>query len=917
MQSKPEQMLTLDECTYSALDDVLKESLNRWGISQLTDIQRLAIDAGICSGTSVVACAPTSSGKTLLGELAIHQALRSNHRCVYLVPHKALANQKFRDFQNKFGGDNCEVCGTVCLSTGDTEEGDLQADIQVSTYEKALGLVLTRQISPLDSVIIADELQIVGEPTRGPNIETLCAILRKIGFRQFVGLTATADNPRELAEWLGCTLVQSYVRSVGLKQEIWFRRHCFSIDFGQEEGQIDSTHDYPNDLVGVVHRLLDSGRAPVLVFTESRREASAYARDFARYRQRHADGIGVARQLTLFSEPTELAERLQYSAERRVALHTADLTPEERQVIEQGFLNDSFDVCFATPTLASGVNFPFRTVVFPKLTYEWGPRRQTRTSLTDYRNMSGRAGRLGLHSQGFSILLPANGPENRHANSIVLPENEQISSKLLKLSMRRTVLTLLAANIVESSAGLREFFENTFYWHQTRETNPAKLDQVVEIAETALQWLATEGFAERDDDSYRVTPLGQATAHSGLLPSTVRQFVLLLKAHLSKLVLSFDDYIGALVHWICCSDEFSGNAPSRFLRYPSGGKTFDSSVFLANINLVGPLDRTNFAVCQNAHALILFIQGIEDRKITYHTRMSSGDVYQAAIDVSWVAEGLHLIAAVPDLSCPQEVGNKLALFARRIRWGAPSEALDLIRIAARARVPGFGRQRAIRLVREGASTIDEVLNLGLEKLTRLVGDSTRAASLLEAIDERVDFGSRQLQTVHRRLAEKLGIGAIVLDCSQLMDTSYEQAIVTLLERERSWQIVTLDNGEQQNVPDVLISLEGRAAIVEMKTTTRRSGLLKKEASFAVLQKGADFDHSMARVTLGKPDFDETSKSKAIASRDITLVSHANFMEAALRVLAKEITPIQMLEWIMEPGLAEFDRIPGRATYLLC
>ena len=64
-------------------------------------------------------------------------------------------------------------------------------------------------------------------------------------------------------------------------------------------------------------------------------------------------------------------------------------------------------------------------------------------------------------------------------------------------------------------------------------------------------------------------------------------------------------------------------------------------------------------------------------------------------------------------------------------------------------------------------------------------------------------------------------------------------------------------------------------LLEIKTASKTSGLIKKEAAFAVLQKAADYNEEMARVTLGKPHFDETSKSKVAASRQLTLVEHAS------------------------------------------
>ena len=390
-----------------AVDDALRESLRTWGIRQLTDVQERALEAGGASGESLVVCAPTSSGKTLVGEIAVHQALRRGDRCLYLVSHKALADQKYLDFVERFSTEPARPFGSVGLSTGDREEGDILSDILVTTYEKALALVLSGQMDPRDSVVVADELQIIGDPTRGSGIEIFCAFLRQRKVTQFLALTATVENPSDLASWLECKLVESHIRDVDLHQEIWYSEQCYAVTFGQDLGELVETDaNFPSETLEVVNHLIKQDRAPILVFTESRREASQYASEFGRRRQKHASGIGIAEQLELFSEPTEGSTNLQTSAERRIAIHTADLTPQERQVIENGFLNNEFDVCFATSTLAAGVNFPFRTVVFPKLTYEYGDRSGIRITRGEFRNMSGRAGRLGMHESGYAVLLP-------------------------------------------------------------------------------------------------------------------------------------------------------------------------------------------------------------------------------------------------------------------------------------------------------------------------------------------------------------------------------------------------------------------------------------------------------------------------------------------------------------------------------
>ena len=468
------------------VDETLRQSLENWGIEGLTDVQCLALEGGVASGESLIVCAPTSSGKTLVGEIAVHQALRRGARCFYLVSHKALADQKYVDFRRKFSEEASDPFGTVGLSTGDREEGDIQSDILVTTYEKGLVLAFAGQIDARDSVVVADELQIIADPSRGPGIEILCTFLRQAEVMQFVALTATIENPADFSAWLQCRLVQSHVRDVDLHQEIWYRNQCYAVTFGQDVGELHDDSLYPDNTLDIVTYLIGQGRAPILVFTESRREASRYASDFARRRQKHATGIGLAQQLELFSEPTEGSSNLQSSAERRIAFHTADLAPQEREVVEAGFLNSEFDVCFATSTLAAGVNFPFRTVVFPKLTYQYGDRAGTRIVRSDYRNMSGRAGRLGMHDEGYAILVPKDSPENSHANMIVMPENDRVSSQLARLTMRRAVLTLFASGGVRTLDELREFFSNTYFWYLLQEHNPAQLDRVLTTAHRAV-----------------------------------------------------------------------------------------------------------------------------------------------------------------------------------------------------------------------------------------------------------------------------------------------------------------------------------------------------------------------------------------------------------------------------------------------
>jgi len=246
-------------------------------------------------------------------------ALRRSMKVVYLVSHRALADQKFLDFNERIGEGAKDPLAHVALSTGDRSEGNVDAEVRVTTYEKAIGLLLSGQIRAENLLVIADELQILCDASRGPHIETLCAILKQRHVKQFIALTATVENPEDLAGWLECQLVKSSVRSAPLHQEIWAQGRVYCVTFGQETGSEQACPIRSQDVNEVVTYLLKKGRGPILVFTETRKEASRYAEDFTGNRVRTTSGVELAQQLDLFSEPTESSDKLKSFAEKCVA----------------------------------------------------------------------------------------------------------------------------------------------------------------------------------------------------------------------------------------------------------------------------------------------------------------------------------------------------------------------------------------------------------------------------------------------------------------------------------------------------------------------------------------------------------------------------------------------------------------------
>ena len=114
----------------------------------------------------------------------------------------------------------------------------------------------------------------------------------------------------------------------------------------------------------------------------------------------------------------------------------------------------------------------------------------------------------------------------------------------------------------------------------------------------------------------------------------------------------------------------------------------------------------------------------------------------------------------------------------------------------------------------------------------------------------------------------------------------KKAVHDLLVYTKAFTVTVIDDGKRQNVPDFLVQLGRVEALIECKSATKNPALINKKDAWAVIQKATDFDQKMRRITLGKPAFDETSKRKAAASTDLTLIENGVFVEAVLRLLQK-------------------------------
>jgi helicase len=206
--------------------------LERRGFTTLRPCQTKAIKAGLFEDKNLLVCTPTASGKTLVGELAaLNAVLHDKGKAVYVVPLRALASEKHRQFTKDYPGLK------IALTSGDVDKSDSYLatyDIIITTSEKLDSLIRHRTPwLPAVRTVIIDEIHLLNDQGRGPTLEVLITILRKILPRlQLIGLSATIGNPHELAEWLDAELVLDNWRPVRLDKGVYLDG---KIEFEDEE----------------------------------------------------------------------------------------------------------------------------------------------------------------------------------------------------------------------------------------------------------------------------------------------------------------------------------------------------------------------------------------------------------------------------------------------------------------------------------------------------------------------------------------------------------------------------------------------------------------------------------------------------------------------------------------------------------
>lgn len=519
--------------------------LATWSAS-IPTLNQLQLDAinefDVLDGADLVVSAPTSSGKTMIGELAALKGITEHRRALFLLPLKALVNDKHQEFERKYsalGLRTIRATGEFNDDIPDLMQGHY--DVCLMTYEKATALLLAnphllRQVG----TVVIDEAQMIVDESRGTNLEfllTFFKVRRRQGIApQIVALSAVIGDTNGLERWLGARLLRREERPVPLREGVLTSSGSFRFlapPDGTEQQeplvQVGYRTGSSQDWVIPLVAKLTADDKKVIVFRETKGETTGCAAYLARTLGLPPAGDAIADLPA--ADPSAASGALRQVMAGGVAFHNADLDREEKVVLERHFRDPAspLKVIVATTTLAMGVNTPASAVVIVGLTHPG----EVPYSVAEYKNMIGRAGRLGFNEEGESYIVPPNPPETHAWAAYVLGQPEELHSRFLAAGTdpRSLILRVLAS---AGEAGLlREdiisFLEQSFGAFQEK-ARRAGWEWDEAAVRSALDELEShELVALADDGTYHPTELGRLAGESGIEVESMVRLVAALR----------------------------------------------------------------------------------------------------------------------------------------------------------------------------------------------------------------------------------------------------------------------------------------------------------------------------------------------------------------------------------------------------
>uniref|UniRef100_UPI004055B795 DEAD/DEAH box helicase n=1 Tax=Candidatus Electrothrix sp. TaxID=2170559 RepID=UPI004055B795 len=518
--------------------------INSWAssIPSLNELQLSAINDGkILEGQHIVVSAPTSSGKTMIGELASLKCVLEGKKALFLLPLKALVSDKVRQFTETYSSLGVKTIEATGESDNISPLLKGQYDICLLTYEKFLAVILGNPyILEQVGTIVVDEVQMIADNSRGANLEFLLTLLRmrrREGVEpQLIALSAVIGDTNGLEGWLDANLLRREERPIPLNEGIVSSTGDFRYlksDTNEEKAvrqlitPISTGKRSSQDIVIPLVRKIIKDGGQVIVF----REKTGETWGCANYLANHIVLPPATQALSKLpsGDPSSASNRLKECLQRGTAFHNSHLDREEKLAIEESFRDGELKVIAATTTLAMGVNTPASDVIVVGLNHPNGPY-----SIAEYKNITGRAGRLGYRDRGRSYLIAKEMRNEHHYwNHYISGKPEDISSRFFDeyTDPRSLIIRVLALGQKNMPSGVHvedviNFLECSFGAFQYKKQSGSFSYNHDELLD-ALNDLESHNLVVRttDDDHIQLTELGFLAGESAVSVVSIIRFI--------------------------------------------------------------------------------------------------------------------------------------------------------------------------------------------------------------------------------------------------------------------------------------------------------------------------------------------------------------------------------------------------------
>jgi helicase len=696
----------------------------------------------ILQGQSLIVVAPTSAGKTFIGEMAAVRAITEGRKVVFLLPYRALVNEKYEDFSSlyaeRLGLRVIRCCGDYVDDTSTFLKGKF--DICVLTFEMFLSLIITHPpILNYLGLIVLDEAQFIADSHRGVSVELLLTYLRTVrqwGIKpQLVLLSATIGELNYFHLWIDVKPIISEVRPVPL--EIGVLDRCGIYEYIDNNGkhqikqlllpnQVVQRRSKPSSqdvIIPLVQKLLSNQKTKekILIFRNERGKAEGCAKYLAN--ELCLSPVTSVIESLPSHDLSNASNGLRQALRGGTAFHNTNLTRDERMRIEQEFRNPEspLKVLCATTTVAAGINTPASTVIIVEHDFPW---EGTILSVAEVKNMAGRAGRLGFRETGTAIILAESSFEREQLfNNYILTNPEPLTSSFREDEVGTWVLHLLAQIQGIKEDELIGVISNTYGGYLNNLNDPGWQKRTELQLSELLPRLIENGLLEHDENLLRLTLLGKACGSSSLTLESSLQLIEMLRAMIPTGISA-----EKLMVLIQALPELDNQYTPLFKKGSKESKWTSQVSIRFGSNTIQVLQRhakdlmAYYARAKRVCILDDWIKGISTNEMEkrysinpYQGSLAAGDIRSIADTTRFY---LRSASQIISLLAPAEFPDLTVIetLLKQLETGLPLKALDLLNLPIT-----LGRGEYLALVGNNILTVSSFWGMTSDQITAILG----------------------------------------------------------------------------------------------------------------------------------------------------------------------------------------------------